>query len=383
MCAKLSFFAIVSYLIVQAGSNLISVVQVFRHGQRTPIWYYENDPYADESYWPVTPGQLTTTGMQQHYTLGNFTRQRYDGWLGSYSPQTFRAQTTDVDRTHMSAQCDLAGLFPSEGDQVWNTNIAWQPIPVHISDDGVMSSSKSCPAYTEELDRILLDGDYYQEINKNYNSVYEYITLNSGSKIASVTDATLVRDGLLIESEFGYALPDWTKSVYPEPLNTLGGYAFQSYAYNKKLARLSTGIFIDTVINYFDEMKNSTSTPKYQMYSAHDTNIAQILSALGAFEPHVPYFASTIYFELRRLLGVYFINVYYKNGDTIEKIIVKGCLIFDCPLYKFKSLMEDIRLDTETREKECSETSNREISTSVQNLFIHQDSNGPGHKVGT
>ncbi|CAH1173837.1 unnamed protein product [Phaedon cochleariae] len=383
MFVKFIFLAIVSSLIVQTESNLISVVQVFRHGQRTPIWYYENDRYDKDYYWPVTAGQLTTTGMHQHYTLGNFTRQRYGSWLGRYSPLTFRVQTTDVDRTHMSAQCDLAGLFPSEGDQVWNENFPWQPIPVHVSDPRVMSPYTSCAAYTEEVDRVLLDTDYYKDIDEEYRSVYEYITLNSGSKITSVTDANKVRDVLLIENEFGYTLPDWTKSVFPEPLNTLGGYAFQSYAYNTKLARLSTGIFIDTLINHFDDMKNSTSTPKYQMYSAHDTNIAQILSTLGAVQTYAPYFASTIYFELRHLLGVYFINVYYKNGDNFEKIIPKGCLVFDCPLYKFKSLMEDIRLDTETWESECSVTSNRKISTSVQNLFLHQEPNGPGHKLGT
>lgn len=31
----------------------------------------------------------------------------------------------------MSAQANLAGLFPPTGDQVWNPDIRWQPIPVH------------------------------------------------------------------------------------------------------------------------------------------------------------------------------------------------------------------------------------------------------------
>ena len=31
----------------------------------------------------------------------------------------------------MSAYCNLAGLYPPEGSQVWSTEIKWQPIPVH------------------------------------------------------------------------------------------------------------------------------------------------------------------------------------------------------------------------------------------------------------
>ena len=40
-------------------------------------------------------------------------------------------RSTDMDRTLMSAYCNLAGLFPPQGSQEWNEKLLWQPIPVH------------------------------------------------------------------------------------------------------------------------------------------------------------------------------------------------------------------------------------------------------------
>lgn len=31
----------------------------------------------------------------------------------------------------MSAEVDLAGLYPPNSGEVWNDKIQWQPIPVH------------------------------------------------------------------------------------------------------------------------------------------------------------------------------------------------------------------------------------------------------------
>lgn len=64
--------------------------------------------------------------------MGSYVRQRYGAYLSeSYSPDEVYVRSTDVDRTLMSAESHLAGLFPPTADQLWNPSIPWQPIPVH------------------------------------------------------------------------------------------------------------------------------------------------------------------------------------------------------------------------------------------------------------
>lgn len=42
-----------------SGDRLEKIVMIHRHGDRTPLSTYPNDPYRDPSYWPDGWGQLT------------------------------------------------------------------------------------------------------------------------------------------------------------------------------------------------------------------------------------------------------------------------------------------------------------------------------------
>ena len=121
---------------------------MWRHGDRTPISPYKTDPYSDYP-WPGGWGQLTRRGMRRHLELGRWLRGRYSGWLAeTYDRAEVVVRSTDVDRTLMSALSNLAGLFPPQGDQVWEADLPWQPIPVHTlpqDEDYLLSSHAHCP----------------------------------------------------------------------------------------------------------------------------------------------------------------------------------------------------------------------------------------------
>lgn len=75
-------------------------------------------------------------GKMDQYMLGKWLQQRYNLLLGDrYSSEAVYALSTISDRAVMSGMCLLAGLFPPTGDQIWNSQLLWQPIPVHSYDE--------------------------------------------------------------------------------------------------------------------------------------------------------------------------------------------------------------------------------------------------------
>jgi len=47
----------------------------------------------------------------------------------------------------MSAYCNLAGMFPAQGSEVWNDKLLWQPIPVHTVPKDTDFVSSKCHLY--------------------------------------------------------------------------------------------------------------------------------------------------------------------------------------------------------------------------------------------
>lgn len=77
----------------------------------------------------------------QLFDVGGSLRKRYDDFLGHiYTPDVLDAWSTGTNRTKMSIELVLAGLWPPAPTQMWNKQLPWQPIPynyVPMSEDTV------------------------------------------------------------------------------------------------------------------------------------------------------------------------------------------------------------------------------------------------------
>lgn len=342
-----------------AESTLEHVQVLFRHGDRTPTNSFPTDKYQ-EDFWPQGFGQLTQVGMRQHYELGQFLRKKYVDDMAllsaNYSRYQVNITSTDVDRTLMSAAADLAGLFPPQGNEIWNTDIPWQPIPVHTmpaSEDYHLSFSAECPKYDELEEESLKDEDYLA-ISKQYSKFLEDLNRNSGfNGSVTVHDIFMVADPLNVEKLKKLDLPEWTnKPHFWETLNFLDTYAMAQLYNSTAKSRLRGGPLLGLMIQNMRDSINSSLPPehkvKFHMYSAHDVTITSFLYALKLFNDIMPPYASAVGVELWKNTDKkdqspeYSVRIWYRNDTKVDPyILVLSKCKSDCPFDTFVELTKD------------------------------------------
>lgn len=88
------------------------VFTTFRHGARAPEHVDANNLDILGGQWS-SPGELTPVGYRMHYLLGVRNKARYSNFLSSsFDPKEVYALSSEYNRTMMSAQAQLNGMFP-------------------------------------------------------------------------------------------------------------------------------------------------------------------------------------------------------------------------------------------------------------------------------
>ncbi|XP_025075251.1 prostatic acid phosphatase-like isoform X3 [Pogonomyrmex barbatus] len=280
-------FLLLLNLFVSIGQSelRLELVQVImRHGERTPLFkeLYPKDPYNVSIYEPWGLSQLTNQGKLTEYRIGIMLRQRYDNFLGSiYYSRDIYAVSTDYDRTKMSLQLMLAGLYPPDTSQLWNPNLPWLAIPTH------------------------------------------YVPKR---KIMNLT------------------LPEWcTDDVYSQ-IQSMVELEYEIFSYTTQLKRLNGGMLIKKFIDNINGSNKGLNPRKMYVYSAHDMNIAAFAKAQNISEPKIPDYGSTFLFEkLRDNTGKVFIRIFLWTGTTEKLMSIKLTDCDEiCPLETYLELMRDV-----------------------------------------
>lgn len=180
----------------------VTYSQVFRHGDRNVIGSYPNSPFKNDSFWPGGRGALSKVGKQEQYKLGKYLRARYQSLIGSgYSPNQVYIRSTDEDRNLMSTECTMAGLFTPSGEEIWNEDLSWQPIPIHSvpgDDDYVLNSFVRCDRF-DELFHKRLNSWPLKFLMWRHFFLIKYLERKSGKTLRKVTDVWQIYSDLMIE----------------------------------------------------------------------------------------------------------------------------------------------------------------------------------------
>ncbi|XKL68197.1 hypothetical protein PGB90_003688 [Kerria lacca] len=243
--------------------KIIHASVLFRHANRTPLRTYPTDPYANYS-WPNGLGQLTKTGQHTAYELGMWFNKRYTFFIQSnLTYRHLRMDSSDKDRSIMSAQLFLAGFFPPRKSEMVDKKLLWKPIPVHTIS---------------------------AQVDNNENKL---------------------------------VLPSWTKKIFPTPLIKIRDQTFQMPMNELKIKRLRGGPFLNSIATDMKNKIKANLTQVLHFYSGHDDTIAAAMITLGIFNRIAPPYAASLIFELRKKKNENIVTVLYKNSTTTTPYLMK------------------------------------------------------------
>uniref|UniRef100_H3CYB7 Lysosomal acid phosphatase n=1 Tax=Tetraodon nigroviridis TaxID=99883 RepID=H3CYB7_TETNG len=361
-----------------AEKKLAYVTVLFRHGDRSPIRAYPTDPYQEKD-WPQGFGQLSQKGMRQHYELGSFLRLRYKGFLNeSYDRHEISVRSTDYDRTLMSAEANLAGLYPPPSQQTFEPELKWQPIPVHtvpLTEDRLLSFPVGdCPRYTQLVEETEHTEEYVN-IVKKYQDLIELVKNKTGLNDTDDKSIWSVYDTLFCESQHNLTLPDWVTPEVYEKLGVLKDLSlevpFGMYKQRDK-SRLQGGLLLGEIVKNLSKMAvpDPKQRLKMTMLSGHDTTVIALQASLDVYSGRQPPYAACYIFELYRDdNGSASVSMFFRNDSTVPPypVHLPGCTP-DCPLEDFVRITKLSISDN--RSKECQIAANKQDPEVIISLVL-------------
>uniref|UniRef100_A0A8B9BHI7 Lysosomal acid phosphatase n=1 Tax=Anser brachyrhynchus TaxID=132585 RepID=A0A8B9BHI7_9AVES len=362
--------------------SLRFVTLVYRHGDRSPIKAYPRDPFQ-EAAWPQGFGQLTQVGMRQQWELGQALRRRYRGFLGAaYRRQEIFIRSTDYDRTLMSAEANLAGLYPPERQQMFNPNISWQPIPVHtVPESGerlLKFPLNPCPRYEQLQNETRHSPEYINKTRENLQFL-QMVANETGIRDVSLETVWSVYDTLFCEQVHKMDLPPWVTPDVMSQLKQLKDFGFEflfGIHHRVEKARLQGGVLLDNIRKNLTKAANASAHQHLKLlaYSAHDTTLVALQMALDVYNKIQAPYASCHLFELyQEDDGDFSVEMFFRNESGKEPfpLTIPGCQQ-KCPLHKFLELTDPVV--PQNWEQEC------QVASSMQDTGEPRlDQNVPSH----
>nr|XP_056719133.1 testicular acid phosphatase [Euleptes europaea] len=323
------------------------VTLVYRHGDRSPLGTYPTDPHKAAA-WPQGFQQLTEVGILQQKALGHFLRKKYAGFLSaSYKPQQIYVRSTDYDRTIMSAQANLMGLYLSTDPE-----IGWKPIPIHTVpvkyDKLLKPPTRTCQRYQQLMEETISLPSYQAKM-KAWKGFITEMANYTGLKPEHLTLRGLwrVHDTLFCQKTHNLSLPSWAT---PQVLTTLQEMeAFNVEAHvgmhgSQEKSRFTGGLLLGAILSNFSKVVCRDLPLKMIVYSAHDSTLIALQGALGIYNGHPPPYAACHGFEFYQESNDSFsVSMFYRNesGQQTHTLALPGCPKL-CPLPLFIHLTRTV-----------------------------------------
>lgn len=333
------------------GGKLVFAIDIIRHGDRTPIVDIPKEPHR----WPEGFGQLTALGMQQEYLLGSKLRKKYINQeqllQATYSSNTIYVRSSDVDRTLMSAQAFLLGLYPLGTGPVLKgvknpaLPSAFQPIPLHtVSKDQetLLMAWTESPKFKELLKEHVYSTPEWQAKSAALQPKFAAWSKATGIAITDLNQLISLGDTLFIYQIHHIPFPKNLSDDDVQQIIEAGRWVFVTIFKSPQVGRATGYNLLKAITLDLQQAEQSKNPVKYKLLSAHDTNLFSLMSIIGAPLNEPPPYASDLSILLYEVGSHSYVVRINFNDNPIE---IPACGGTTCSLEKFSSIITESDLN--------------------------------------
>ena len=297
--------------------NLYFVFSTFRHGARRT--YYSHDYFGNKV---DSPTSLTPYGAIQHLEIGKSYRERYSNFLNmSFDPNQIYARSSAIERTIVSTQKQLEGLFGKNISQEY----------LHIIPDGhnFWSLFQFNDTEKEELNKYFQYCSTKRKL-QNYGAIFPILRDCFGAR---KTPNTAIFCDSVFTSYFEYVYGNDTENKIGkcgrESADKMYNFCVNHYNTFRGWDENAAYMFYIMYQNIIKNMLNAVegkSKIKMFMVGGHDITMEPFMNFLDGLRiirrTHYPFYGCNIVFELREYSDEFFLEVYYndilKYNQTLE-----------------------------------------------------------------
>lgn len=330
-----------------AQEKLIFAIDVIRHGDRTPTANIPKVPY----HWKEGTGQLTAKGMQQEYQLGARLRKSYVNTYhllpANYTAGTIYVRSSDVDRTLMSAQSFLMGLYPSEtGPRLPDSKKPalphfFQPVSIHTvakAQEDLLIAWTESPKFKEYLKMYVYPTSEWKQKSAEIAPKFAKWSEATGINITDLYQLKSLGDTLYIDQLYHVPLPEGLTEENAQQIIDAGLWVFINAFKSAEMGKNTGNNLLKTLADYLQQATTEQTPLKYLLLSSHDSTQFSLLSAMSAPLNEAPPYASDLNFLLfENGKQNYYVRVQF-NG---KPVIIPGCNKSNtCSLEQFNALIK-------------------------------------------
>ncbi len=292
---------------VFASEKLIFAIDIIRHGDRTPLIELPKAPH----HWQEGLGQLTPIGMVQEYQLGKRLREEYITKTQllpeQYSIKTMYVRSTEYDRTVMSAQSLLLGLYPlghgpkNPGSQAYALPQGYQPIPIFTlpqQEDSLLRPFNDKVLFSKLLQKYLFSTPAWIEKGPELKKNMAKWGAATGLTLSNPMQLMELADAISIYQRYQVPLPP---DLGQDDINAIMEITHNQWTVlynNPSIASVAGSKQLTMIVEKLQAARQKNSELKYILFSAHDSTLLAQMAALEVPLAAWPEYASRLNFSL-------------------------------------------------------------------------------------